>query len=68
MEHAGAGQEAIARWRAEIETANRKNADTCVSLAARGIFVEIGQKCAFCLHVLPGGCRLRLIAGQQAAE
>lgn len=69
MEHDQSRRAAVRAWRSEIESMHRKNANDCVSLAERGIFVEIGLKCGFCLHVLPDGdCRLGLLASQAAAE
>lgn len=42
----------------------RTMANRCEAEAERGRFRPVGHRCNFCLHTIPGGCRLRVLARQ----
>lgn len=44
----------------------RAMAGSCEADAECGEFHPIGERCGFCVHSIKGGCRLRLIASQEA--
>lgn len=54
---------AMAEHAAALDALSRTLANQCEQAAEGGVFHDPGQRCAWCLHALPGGgCRLRLIA------
>lgn len=56
------------RYDREREAFLRSWANDCEAEAANGTFHEIGARCGFCVHAIPTGCRLRLIAHQKAKD
>lgn len=55
-------RDAMAAHAAALEAVNRTLANQCEADAEAGTFHPIGLRCAWCLHAIPGGCRLRIIA------